>query len=152
MDGEQAWRSLKHMSFREKSAWISLVSNLAVYGWYFATLAAAWLADRADADAFGWRLIAAFAVLVILEIVLHVAAAVRAPEDALAPEDERERLIALKSTNLAYGVLASGVVLSIAALLGDGAPFAVLNLLFFALVLATVANYASLIVRFRVQA
>src|SRR3954447_12591891 len=137
------------VSFREKSAWVSLVSNALVYGVYFAGLAAAWAAGGIDHATFVGRLIAAFVLLVILEIALHVAISVTATKDALTPRDERERLIELKATSIAYGVLAAGTVMSVGALMGGADAFVVMNLLFFALVLATVAKYGSEIVRFR---
>jgi hypothetical protein len=75
------------MSFREKSAWISFVSILLVFGAYF------WNVSRLLAGRVAYR--AAFNVevgllvaFVVLEIVLHVAVAMQAPNEARAPKDE----------------------------------------------------------------
>jgi hypothetical protein len=139
----------RDMPFREKSAWVSLTTSVAVYGWYFATYAAALADGHATRALFSGRLVGTFFVLVVLGIALQVVIAVRAPSDANAPADERERLIHLKATRIAYAVLATGVVLTIGALWAGSESFFAMNMLFFFFVAASVANYATEIVLFR---
>jgi hypothetical protein len=141
--------TIANMPFREKSAWVSLISSLVVYGWYFATYTAALTAGHATRALFSGRLVRTFFVLVVLGIALQVVIAVRAPSDANAPADERERLISLKATRIAYAVLATGVVLAIGALWAGSESFFAMNMLFFFFVAASVANYATEIVLFR---
>ncbi len=85
------------MSFREKSAWISLLSILGVFIPFF------WNSYRqfsgqvdgpAAVSTAVWLLVA----FVVLEIVLHAAIALQAPNDARSPRDERERLIEMRAT------------------------------------------------------
>jgi hypothetical protein len=96
------------MSFREKSAWISFVSILLVSGVYFSV---SWRGvGRGQQFALLMSLVAALA---ILEVVLHIAIAIRSPEEARSPKDERERLIDMKATRVAFPVLFAGVLLSI---------------------------------------
>jgi len=134
------------MPFREKSAWISLVTTLLVYAYYFWNVSN----RRAQngAELFG-LLIGCVVVLVVLQIVFHIAAAVRTPRDAATPRDERERLIALRSTNIAFYVLASGAVLAAMGLVFVGEAFAMANLILLSLVLAELAKYTSQIFFFR---
>ena len=76
------------MSFREKSAWISLMSILLVSGFFF--LHVPWtLAPPFNPQLF-WGLLYCFAALVAIEVVAHVVVVFRAPQDARAPKDERE--------------------------------------------------------------
>ncbi len=93
---------LSPMSFREKSAWVSLVSIVLVFGAYFSYVGMV-LAGLA-----GNRL-ALFPVMVgvfiVAEVVLHVAIATQSPRDARTPRDERERLIELKAMRPAFYVL-----------------------------------------------
>ncbi len=108
------------MSFREKTAWISFVSILLVFGIYFAVVALA-MAGRLDhSQTFSWflRLLLAF---VVLQVVLRVIVARRAPFDARVPADEREQLIGLKGDRVAGYFLAVGVFAAIFTLhLGAG--------------------------------
>ena len=99
------------MSFREKSAWISLASLLIVFGIYFWNVARIMARKAAfrDFPLFFSLLVA----LIVAEVVLHVLIAVRSPKDARTPKDERERLIELKATRSAFAVLLVGSMASI---------------------------------------
>src|SRR5215831_19680392 len=84
--------TFKRMSFREKSAWISLFCLL-----IFTTV---WLTHALRIEFFGaendnpmlW-FFGTLAALIALEIGLHLAIAIQSPRDAKTPKDERERLI-----------------------------------------------------------
>src|ERR1700733_13240901 len=91
------------MPFREKSAWISLVCLVTVFGGF--SLAGRFIAGGRAALFFGC--VTAF---VVLRIVLHVIATATAPEDARAPLDERERLIGLMAGRNANIALIAGVM------------------------------------------
>jgi hypothetical protein len=108
------------MSFREKTAWVSFVSLLVVFGIYFTVVGLA-MAGRLDpSQTFNWflRLVLAF---VVLQVVLRVMVARRAPLDARVAADEREQLIGLKGDRVAGHVLAAGVFVAIFTLhLGAG--------------------------------
>ena len=96
------------MSFREKSAWISLLSIAGIYGVYF------WSVIHAGPHAgvrFG-SLLETIVALVVVQVVLTIAVAITAPKEAKAPRDEREKLIELKATRIAYSGLATGIALA----------------------------------------
>ena len=90
------------MSFREKSAWISLLTMALVYGRYY------WRVLHQAGGGTGDLLMTVVA-LVVLQVGLTIAAAIWTPRDANAPVDERERLILLKATRTAYAGLATGI-------------------------------------------
>jgi hypothetical protein len=96
------------MSFREKSAWITLVTLV------FASLlwSAHWpwwrpftLAPDPNPIVFHALVLATISFVVIV-VVAHVVVAVRAPREANARADEREQLIGLKATRLGAYVYA----------------------------------------------
>jgi len=89
------------MSFREKSAWISLVTMLCIFGFYF------WSVVHSGPS--GGSLLGTIIFLVVVQTVLTIAVAIVAPKEAKAPRDERDRLIELKATRFAYGLLAGSV-------------------------------------------
>jgi len=97
------------MSFREKTAWISLISMGGIYGFYFWSLIAS--GRRTDAHAAG--LLGTIIALVVVQTVLTIAVAIFDPNSAQAPRDERERLIDLKSARFAYSGLATAVAFAI---------------------------------------
>ena len=97
------------MSFREKTAWITLITLV------FVSLlwSAHWpwqrpftLAPDSNPMVFHALVLATISFIVIV-IVAHVVVAIRAPREASAPADERERLIALKATRIGGYVYAA---------------------------------------------
>ena len=88
------------MSFREKSAWISFVTILLVFVPFFWNSYRQFRGEIAGREAVGtaFTLLLAF---VVLEIVLHVILAIRAPREARSPRDEREQLIDMRATRVA---------------------------------------------------
>jgi hypothetical protein len=94
------------MSFREKTAWISLVSMGSIYCFYFWSI----LRHPQFAGAPFAGLLLTTIALVVVQSTLTIAAAIFSPKDAQAPRDERERLIELRATRVAYAGLAMGIV------------------------------------------
>lgn len=131
------------MSFREKSAWVTLITLIAVLILFWLHISPAnILAPESD----GWVLhvlMLMIATFVTIEIIAHIVFAIRSPRDARTPKDERERLIDLKSRTVAWYVFA---ILSIGGIfvtlhLGAneiGIGFVVLQ----AFVIAEIVNYA----------
>jgi hypothetical protein len=100
-DTEQA------MAFREKSAWISLCVTLCAYGAYFFNLAGALLWGR-SIGLVAW--LQTLVALIVVQAALHIVLAALSPKDAQAPEDERERLIAVRASAVAFYILLIGVL------------------------------------------
>jgi hypothetical protein len=134
------------MSFREKTAWISLLSICGIYGVYFWPIFHA--GPQASLFHFG-SLLATIVALVIVQVVLTVAVAIAAPKEAQAPRDEREKLIELKATRVAYAGLATSVAL--ACFFGAFDPPIVFNTnsLLFILVAAEVLRSSCQIIQYR---
>lgn len=100
------------MSFREKSAWISFLCLL--------LFALAWTThvfgveffQRENVHPMVW-FFSMLGGLIVLEIGLHVAIAIQSPRDARTPKDERERLIDLRASRVAFYVLLVGAFTSL---------------------------------------
>lgn len=166
------------MSKQERLSWVSLVTNVLIGYWYFAAV----LRLPPGADLFGPRM-AAFAVQLILlsivisvacEVALHVAQRHSGGTDAdRSSVDERDRLINLKASRNAYGVLSFTVALLLARVaitgwvqrsgrhgadpqsmfemlaVGPLAPMHIAQLLLLALTLAAITRYASRVFFYR---
>ena len=140
---------VQSISFREQSAGISLAAYVGLYGYYFVALSGAMTAGLAGTFDYTQLLVRVMFLLTVVEVTLQVAISLRSPKDAVAPADERERLIALKATRVAFHVVMVGAA-TICAAIALGAPaFYTTNGLFLAIVLAEIARNASQVVYFR---
>jgi hypothetical protein len=99
------------MSFREKSAWITLILVFSCFGAYFGVA----FSHRLSGPQSGLLLLNCVAAFVVLQILLNLAAMWTTPRDGRTPRDERERAIQSRSHAIGYYVL---VVL----VLGLGVP------------------------------
>jgi len=135
------------MSFREKSAWITLVTVLVCFGVYFGSILTGRVSPR------GWGtihlLLASLLALVLLQVVLHFLAAIQSPKDARAPVDEREKLIQWRAHTIGYYVLVVSVLgLFIPGHLGHDVVD-LMNFALFDVALATAVVAAAQIIMFR---
>jgi hypothetical protein len=133
------------MPFREKTAWISLISMAGIYGVYF------WWLIRAGHGA-GSRtggLLVTVIALVMLQSLLIIAAAIFDPKNAQAPRDEREKLIELRATRFAYAGLATGIAFAIFFAAFPNPIMFGANSLLFILVVAEIMRSGSQIVQYR---
>ncbi|MEZ5285839.1 MAG: helix-turn-helix domain-containing protein [Vicinamibacterales bacterium] len=64
----------------------------------------------------GVRAVGLLVLFVVLEIVLHAVVALLAPADARTPKDERERLIEMRATFVAFQFLVVGALLGAATI------------------------------------
>jgi hypothetical protein len=135
------------MSFREKSAWISFVSIALVFFTYFANVVFA-PAGRRNGDSFHVFLVL-LAALVVLEVVLHVAIAPQSPRAARTPKDERERLIDMKATRLAFPVLLVAAFAAMGTMHLDAGRWVMAHVMLFGVVLAELTRFGAQIVYHR---
>lgn len=134
------------MSFREKCAWISLVSFVLCFGVYFGAIASHAISGR-DASAVH-LLVLCVGALVLLQGGLTWLAS-RTTPDGKAPPDERERLIMGRSHTLGYYLLTALVVLlGVPFHIGHPAPD-ILNFALLDVVVAAVVVSIAQIVMFR---
>ena len=136
------------MSFREKSAWISFVTILVVFGAYFWTVSrhVAGLVDHQTAFNIEVGLLIAF---VLIEIVLHIAIAMQAPNEARAPRDEREQLIEMRATRVAFQVLVIGALACVGLMHMTRSASAIAQHVLLAVVVAELVKFGGQIFYFR---
>ena len=88
------------MSFREKSAWVTLITLIVltvVFGLHFPW---PWTLRPEPNSFVFYVLLLTVGTFIVIEIVAHVIIASLSLRDARAPKDEREQLIELKSTRV----------------------------------------------------
>jgi hypothetical protein len=139
---------MSSMSFREKSAWISFVLIAVAFGIYFSRVVQVFATGRGRGGVPGlfFSLVVA---LVVLEVALHVAIAIQSPREARTPKDERERLIDMKATRIAFPVLLVGAFAAIGTVHLDVGRGVMADAMLFAIVLAELTRFGAQIVYHR---
>jgi hypothetical protein len=137
------------MSFREKTAWVTLCAIIVVSLMYwlhvpslFGPQPGLWVVH-----AMGLSLLA----YLLIEVVAHVVLRIRHPRDARLPKDEREQLIDLKAIRIAYYVFATGALGGIPLMLhlAGAGSVAMAMAVFMAFVLSQIVKHAARIVFYR---
>ncbi len=86
---------------------------------------------------------------VVLEIVLHVAIALQAPKDAASPRDERERLIEMRATRVAFQVLVLGALAAVGTLHLTRSAWVITQVVLLAIVLAELVKFGGQVLLYR---
>jgi hypothetical protein len=136
------------MSFREKSAWVTLVAILVVSGMYVFHV------PRLYEPHSGWVLKAmglSLAAFMLIELVAYVVLRLRNPTEARTPKDELEKLIDLKALRIAAYVYFAGSFTAVFVTIHViGATAGMVGVaIVLAFVLAEIVNYAARIVYYR---
>ena len=137
------------MSFREKTAWITLLAIVAVSLMYWFHMPNPFVPGPAPRvlHAMG----ASLAAYLIIELASWLLLRWRYPQDARAPRDERERLIDLRALRVAYYafvVTAMAGIFVTLHLAGTG-PVAVGMAVFMGFVLSQISKHAARILLYR---
>ncbi len=133
------------MSFREKSAWATLLAILLVFALF--VLHAPRLSHPRPGDFH--ELLACVAAFVVIETVAFLVLRLRYPEDARTPIDEREQLIHLKATRLAARCYLIGSFLAVGTLHLGASAVIIGYLVVLAFVIAEIVKYGARIVYYR---
>lgn len=152
-----------NMSFSEKSAWISFVSTIAIFGYYFFKLSELSGIDLALAKPLALALLfKAIVLIAIVEAVFHAMLAQTNIKAAKLGADERDKLIELKASKYGYTILSLGVFFTLGRLLlveqfpqlsehnsSLAIPFFTAHILMFAFILSEIVRFGSQIVLYR---
>lgn len=103
------------MAFREKIAWAAFLTTLLIWGAYFIVVV-----TRSGEPSHGvqmfWLFVAATAAQAVMMATATAIWSIRAPGEASARPDERDRAVAQRAAGIAYLVLVLGVIAVIVAL------------------------------------
>lgn len=135
------------MSFREKSAWVTLIAILLVCTLFFSHGPNIFVPHPHPA-AFQ-AMISCFVAFILIKIIAQVVLYVRNPKDARTPKDEREQLIDLKATRIASYVYVLGTFLAVLTLHHGATGRAVGYFVLLSFVIAEICNQTARIVYHR---
>lgn len=139
------------MSFREKTAWISMLSMLLVYGWYFIGQLPTFLARTTVVPEITSRLGVTIFALVFLQIIPIIVFSAGSPKEAQARPDERELMFEFKGFRSGFVVLVLGALLCcVGGLWLDISRPILAQAILFAVVLAEVSKLGTQIFHYRI--
>ena len=135
------------MSFREKSAWVTLLAIIVVSAMYVLHVGRVFEATR-------WALMAmalSVGAFIVIELVGWLVLRLCNPTEARTPKDELEKLIELKALRIAAYVyfVGSFTAIFLALHLHDGGGHVVGASVLLAFIVAEIVNYTARIVYYR---
>lgn len=102
------------MSFKEKSAWISLISTLGIFGYYFYNIAMLFGVPTEEAKEVAKDLLTQAIILsIIVEALFHSLLAATNHKGAELGADERDKMYEYRANNIGYTVLVIGVIITL---------------------------------------
>jgi hypothetical protein len=126
-----------NLSYREKSIWGSLITTLAVYGYYFAGVFSSSRPSQINRMALV-QLMSAVVVIVAIEVAYHIVIAVGS---RVEPKDERDILIEGRAYRNAYFLLVAYLFMLMGTMVLFGmTPFLTVNLMLFSVVMAEIVK------------
>lgn len=133
-----------NISYREKSIWVSLLSTLFIFGYYFYSAFSILRTPYANMHMFALMglFIGVMVWMIIVQIVLHIILAIVNRAEAEKDEDERDKLIDLKATKVSYYLLILGVWVTIFSLFVLQSPAWTATILLFISILAELVGFA----------
>jgi hypothetical protein len=141
------------MPYREKTAWLTLGAIVCTLGPYFAIVAQRGHGAAALPDL---RQLALFALAVAVQVVIlaagHAYLALRWPQDARTPADERDRAITSRSITFAYYVLIAGMMTVGCIMPFNSSGWTIINAALAMIVLAELVHYGVIVFSYRRQA
>lgn len=140
------------MPFREKTAWISLLTTVGVWGAYF-WIVGGDLIERGSIAGMPASTVGLFiggvVVIVIIQIVLAIVVAIVSGKRADAPMDEREQLIDLKAARAGFYALNAAVFCVSSLWMLGASPLVMANGILAAMVVGEVFHSVGKIVGYR---
>lgn len=137
------------MTFQEKSTLTMTAILVVVFGWYFTLVLGPIAGSPVRELAYTGLMVAAVVLLVILAAVSHAVLALAFRSQADTRDDERGRLIGLRSERIAGYLLAVGVCAGIGLAIIQAETFWIAQVLISALVLAEITEGVIKLVLYR---
>lgn len=140
------------MSYREKTAWLSLIAFLVTYGPYFVVTSLGLTPVELLPGLRQLSLLATTAIVQMLIMAFGYLYLRRTMADeARCPPDERDRAISYRARNFSYYVLISGMILVGCVLPFTSSGWAIVNTALFMIVTAELVGYSSVVISYRRQ-
>jgi hypothetical protein len=124
------------MSFREKIHWVTLVTMILAFGWYFLVYPWQIVDSPAGVMTTAGMLVPVTIAIIIAMTIATALLAIRSPRDTEARADERDRSFDMRGTYFGYYPLVVGIWINIFLIFWGIGQAAQLNLMIATLVVA----------------
>ncbi len=105
------------MSYKERSIWVSLAITLYIWFNYFSTIYWSAKDNSLTIENMQSALLTVVIMTIVLEILHHIVIAIIDNKNANYDEDERDKLISLKGSQIAYYILSFTTIIAVVHLL-----------------------------------
>lgn len=136
------------MSFAEKSTWITAVTTVSAYLVYLATIIKRAANVPLAEVPYSVTLLWAVSAVVIVSIVAHIAVVIASPEDA-DKQDQRDKEIGRHGEYTGHWFIVVGAVVALGMAMAELRHFWIANVIYLALVLATLLASSAKIMAYR---
>ena len=140
------------MSYREKTAWLSLIAMVATFGPYFTIVATRSLPDTISPTLYQ---LGEYAATVIAQLIIlgcgHLYLRLSSPQEARTPPDERDRAIMGRAMTSAYSVMLAGMIYVGCIMPFTSRKWSIVHSAFFMIVTAELVRYGVVVVSYRRQ-
>jgi uncharacterized membrane protein YozB (DUF420 family) len=137
------------MAFREKIAWLTLVTMLVAYGIYFGIVGPA----AGFGEGHMLNIVWSFGIVAtghaVAMIIGSILLTVRATKEGSAQADERDRAIARRGATVAYYVLLAGMLVVGMMMPFTEPPWKIVNAALLAVVVAEIVHTAVVLLSYR---
>ena len=137
------------MSFREKIHWVTLVTMILAFGWYFLLYPWRIVGSPAGVMATAGMLVPVTIAIILAMTIATAFLAIRSPREAEAREDERDRDFHLRGTHFGYYPLVIGIWINIFLIFWGNGQAEQLNLMIATLVVAELVRIGTQLYLYR---
>ncbi|USI76009.1 hypothetical protein [Sphingopyxis sp. USTB-05] len=137
------------MSFREKIHWVTLVTMILAFGWYFLLYPWRIVGSPAGVMATAGMLVPVTIAIIVAMTIATAFLAIRSPREAEAREDERDRDFHLRGTHFGYYPLVIGIWINIFLIFWGIGQAEQLNLMIATLVVAELVRIGTQLYLYR---
>jgi hypothetical protein len=137
------------MSFREKIHWVTLVTMILAFGWYFLLYPWRIVDSPAGVMATAGMLVPVTIAIIVAMTIATAFLAIRSPREAEAREDERDRDFHLRGTHFGYYPLVIGIWINIFLIFWGIGQAEQLNLMIATLVVAELVRIGTQLYLYR---
>lgn len=137
------------MSFREKIHWVTLVTMILAFGWYFLLYPWRIVGSPAGVMATAGMLVPVTIAIIVAMTIATAFLAIRSPREAEARDDERDRDFHLRGTHFGYYPLVIGIWINIFLIFWGIGQAEQLNLMIATLVVAELVRIGTQLYLYR---
>lgn len=136
-------------SYHEKSLWVSLVSTILVFGYYFVKAFGLFGGQGRSGTSLIFTFISAVVVLIVIQITTQIYLTLTDRKAVEAGQDERDRSINQRTTRMSYTILVIGIWVSVGSQALKSDPTLLVNLLMLSFIIAEIVGYINKLIIYR---